>query len=125
MSIQATDFAFVMYPVSDIERARKFYEGALGLKPGASMEFSPGKWWIEYDIGTSALGITNFETPDCRKGPAAALEVADYEGALATVEAAGIAVTWGPHDFPPCRSFGIKDPDGNDLFIHQRKNPSA
>jgi predicted enzyme related to lactoylglutathione lyase len=125
MSIKATDFAFALYPVSDIDRARKFYEGALGLKPGAQMEFSPGTWWIEYDIGSTALGITNFEKPDCRKGPAVALEVTDYDAALATVKAAGLEITWGPNDFPPCRCFGIKDPDGNELYIHQRKKASA
>lgn len=110
-----------MYPVSDIDRSRKFYEDTLGLVPGSTTEYSPGMWWIEYDIGTTALGITNFAAPDCRKGPAVALEVADYDSALETIKSAGIEITWGPNDLPPCRCFGIKDPDGNELFIHKRK----
>jgi hypothetical protein len=24
-------------------------------------------------------------------------------------------------EFPPCRLFGIKDPDGNQIGLHQRK----
>jgi predicted enzyme related to lactoylglutathione lyase len=121
MSIQVKDFAFVMYPVTDIPRARKFYEEILGLKTCMEMEFSPGQWWIEYDVGTSALGITNFAPPSCTKGPSAALEVADYDAALATIKAANIAITFGPNEWPSCNCFGIKDPDGNDLFLHQRK----
>ena len=50
-----------------------------------------------------------------------ALEVTNYDAALATVQAAGIPIAWGPNDFPPCRSFAIKDPDGNELYIHQLK----
>ncbi len=125
MSIQALDFAFALYPVSDIDRARKFYGETLGLKLCSEMEFAPGKWWIEYDVGSSALGITNFEPPSCTNGPAVAIEVADYDAALAAVQQAGLAITWGPHDFPPCRSFGIKDPDGNTLFFHKRKTAPA
>jgi len=32
-----------------------------------------------------------------------------------------VAITWGPNEFPVCHSFALKDPDGNDLYIHQRK----
>lgn len=121
MSIQALEIAFAMYPVSDVVRARHFYEQVLGLKVGLQQEFAPGKWWIEYELGNTALGITNFEPPAGQKGPAIVIEVADYDAALATLRAAHIAVTWGPHDSPPCRSFGVRDPDGNELFFHQRK----
>jgi catechol 2,3-dioxygenase-like lactoylglutathione lyase family enzyme len=33
------EIAFVAYPVTDIARARKFYEGVLGLKPNAQLEY--------------------------------------------------------------------------------------
>ena len=39
---------FVGIPVTDIERARGFYEGVLGLK--VSEEMMGGKW-IEYGVG--------------------------------------------------------------------------
>jgi catechol 2,3-dioxygenase-like lactoylglutathione lyase family enzyme len=32
------EIAFVAYPVTDIARARKFYEGVLGLKPNAQLK---------------------------------------------------------------------------------------
>jgi len=125
-AIDAAGIAFAIYHVTDIARARQFYGGTLGLKAGMEMEFSPGKWWIEYDAGPAALAITNFDLPttNSHATPGVALEVNNYEEALALVRAAGIELTWGPHDFPVCHCFAIKDPEGNDLYIHRRK-PAA
>ena len=39
--------AFTMYPVKDLERARKFYEKKLKLIPGSIL--SDGAW-VEYDL---------------------------------------------------------------------------
>ena len=121
--LQVTGITFAVYPVTDVPRARQFYEGVLGLKTCAEMEFQPGKWWIEYDVGPSALAITNFESPGGQTGRNAgvALEVTNYEAALATVQEAGVAVVWGPNEFPVCSSFAVRDPDGNELYIHQHK----
>lgn len=121
--VQVTGIAFAVYPVSDIPRARRFYEQILGLKTCAEMEFQPGKWWIEYDAGPGALAITNFESPGGPTGRNAgvALEISNYDAALASIKAAGVAVTWGPNEFPVCRCFAITDPDGNALYLHQHK----
>lgn len=122
--INVTALAFALYHVTDVARARKFYEGTLGLKTCMEMEFAPGKWWVEYDAGgPSALAITNFESPATNQAPSpgVALEVSNYDEALAAVRTAGIAITWGPNDFPVCHCFAIKDPDGNDLYFHRRK----
>jgi predicted enzyme related to lactoylglutathione lyase len=123
--LQPTGIAFALYLVTDVARARKFYEQTLGLKVCAEMEFAPGQWWIEYDVGgPSALAITNFKSPGSNHAPSPgiALEVTNRDEALAALRTAGVAITWGPHDFPVCHSFGFKDPDGNDLFVHQRKS---
>lgn len=125
--INVTALAFAISHVTDVARARKFYEGTLGLKVCMDMEFAPGKWWIEYDAGgPSALAITNFESPNTNTAPSpgVALEVSNYDEALAAVRAAGIAITWGPNEFPVCHCFAVKDPDGNDLYFHRRK-PAA
>ncbi|HYR57623.1 MAG TPA: VOC family protein, partial [Chthoniobacteraceae bacterium] len=49
-----TEIAFTGTPVTDIKRARAFYEDVLGLKP--TME-SAGGMWVEYDIGAATFGI--------------------------------------------------------------------
>lgn len=123
-TLNVTGIAFAIYHVTDVARARKFYGETLGLKSCMEMEFAPGLWWVEYDIGgPSALALTNFESPamNATKSPGVALEVADIEKALAHVRDAGIAITWGPNEIPVCHSFAVKDPDGNDLYFHQRK----
>ena len=126
-ALKVTGIAFALYHVTDVARARKFYAETLGLTVCAEMEFAPGKWWLEFDIGgPSALALTNFELPGMNHGssPGVALEIANYDEALAAVRAAGIAITWGPNEFPVCHCFALKDSDGNDLYLHRRK-PSA
>jgi predicted enzyme related to lactoylglutathione lyase len=119
MSIQIKEIAFVFHAVTDIPRARGFYEKLLGLKAGVQMEFSPGQWWIEYDIAGQALAISN-AMPGA---PASSLnlEVADLDAALAAAKAAGAIIAFDVMEFPPCRIFGLKDPDGNQIGLHQRK----
>jgi catechol 2,3-dioxygenase-like lactoylglutathione lyase family enzyme len=43
------EIAFVCCAVSDVSRARTFYEGLLGLKPNAPV--GPNPYCIEYDVG--------------------------------------------------------------------------
>jgi predicted enzyme related to lactoylglutathione lyase len=119
MSIQIKEVAFVFHAVTDVARAREFYEGLLGLKTGVEIEFTPGQWWIEYDIAGQALAISN-AMPGM---PAASLtlEVADLDASLAAARAAGVPIAFEVLEFPPCRLFGIKDPDGNQIGLHQRK----
>jgi predicted enzyme related to lactoylglutathione lyase len=119
MSIQIKEFAFVFHPVTDIARARKFYEGLLGLKTGLQIEFAPGQWWIEYDVAGQAIAISNAMpgTP----ASSLTLEVADLDAALATVRSAGATIAFDVMEFPGCRMFAVKDPDGNQIGLHQRK----
>lgn len=122
MSITVTDIAFIYHPVSDVARARAFYEGLLGLRTGDLVsEFSPGVWWIEYDIAGSTLAVSNAFPAAAGGGVSVALNVSDLDATLASVKAAGIALTIEPMDFAPCRMFGINSPDGHPVVFHQRK----
>ena len=119
MSIQVKEFAFVFYPITDVARARKFYEGLLNLKIGLQIEFHPGQWWIEYDVAGQALALSN--AMPGKPASALALEVADLDAALAAVKADGAVIANDVMEFPPCRMFIVKDPDGNEITLHQRK----
>jgi len=121
MPVNIKEVAFIYHPTTDVERARRFYGGLLGLKTGMNLEFAPGLWWIEYDIGGVALAVSNAQPPAGSGGASVALEVDDLDRALAAVKAAGVAITIEPQDFAPCRMFGIKSPDGHDVVLHQRK----
>ena len=119
MSIKIKELAFVFHPVTDVARAREFYEKLLGLKVGLQIEFAPGQWWIEYDVAGQAIAISN-----AMPGAAASsltLEVADLDAALATIRAAGATIAFEVMEFGGCRMFAIKDPDGNQIGLHQKK----
>jgi predicted enzyme related to lactoylglutathione lyase len=38
--------------------------------------------------------------------------------------AGNIPLAFDVMEFPPCRMFAIKDPDGNQIGLHQRKSAS-
>ncbi len=121
--IKITAIAYTGYPVTDMPRARAFYEGLLGLKTATIFDHE-GKQWIEYDIGGGTLGISNMSSgqwnpsPD---GPSLALEVADFAAAVGDLKAAGVKFNLGPMDTGVCEMAIIADPDGNALIIHRRK----
>ena len=119
MSIQVKEVAFVFHPVTDIPRARKFYEEFLGLKSGVQVEFGPGQWWIEFDIAGQALAISN--AMPAAPSASLTLEVANLDASLAAARAAGVTIAFDVMEFPPCRMFAVKDPDGNQIGLHQRK----
>ena len=115
------EIAFVAYPVTDIPKARKFYEGVLGLKPNAPLK-SEDQAFIEYDLGpgTLAIGCSPQWQPS-RDGASAALEVEDFDAAVATLKEHGIEPIIGPLDGPICKMVTVRDPDGNKITLHQRK----
>jgi predicted enzyme related to lactoylglutathione lyase len=119
MPIAVKEVAFIFHSVKDVPAARKFYEEVLGLKVGMQVELSPGVWWIEYDVAGVTVGISN--SMRGRRASSLVLEVADLDAALTTAREAGVPITTEILDFPPCRMFQIKDPDGNEISLHQRK----
>ncbi len=119
MSIKVKEFAFVFHPITDVARARKFYEGLLGLRVGLQVEFSPGQWWIEYDVAGQAIALSN-ALPGAISS-SLALEVADLDEAVSAARAAGAPIAFEIKEFPGCRICGIKDPDGNQIGLHQHK----
>src|SRR5438552_19148830 len=72
---------FVAIPVTDIPRARKFYEEVLGLK--VSDEMMGGRW-IEYSVDEDTLAIANVSDTwrPSAQGTGAALEVEDFDDAI-------------------------------------------
>jgi predicted enzyme related to lactoylglutathione lyase len=103
------EIGFVAIPVTDIGRARKFYEGVLGLQK--SGEFMEGKW-IEYGVGDDTLAIASMNetwTPS-DQGTGAALEMEDFETAIAELESAGVKFAWKPFETPVCHMQSFKMP---------------
>jgi predicted enzyme related to lactoylglutathione lyase len=109
--------AFVMYPVTDMERAVRFYTDVVGLKK-SGLEIP---YWVEFDIAGTTFGIGNFEqvgTPGT--AAALALEVVDMTLARETLAKHGVE-TSEPFETPVCFISGFADPDGNRISLHQSK----
>jgi predicted enzyme related to lactoylglutathione lyase len=118
--MKATHIAFTGIPVTDIKRARFFYEGVLGLRP--SVDFSEGVW-IEYEIGdhTLAIGSVGDQWKPSPDGTSVAIEVEDFEGAIKDLKAAGAKFDTEKVESPVCRMAVVQDPDGNKIIIHKLK----
>ncbi|MEN9574596.1 MAG: hypothetical protein RL514_2451 [Verrucomicrobiota bacterium] len=121
--LKVTDIAFACYAVTDFTRARAFYEGVLGLKSTMLTGETGGLQWAEYDIGATTLSIGSSPgmfkpSPD---GCTVALEVEDFDAAIADLKAAGVKFRMEPFPTPVCHMAMIFDPDGNTLCIHKRK----
>ena len=114
------NIAFVGIPVTDIKRARKFYESVLGLKTSA--EFGEGVW-IEYEIGdgTLAIGSVGDQWKPSADGTSVALEVDDFEGAIKNLKDANVPFDTENVESPVCRMAVVQDPDGNKIIIHKLK----
>lgn len=120
--MKVNEIAFSCYPVTDMARARAFYEGILGLTVTMDHE-SEELHWVEYDIGegTLAIGRVPGMVPS-KEGCSVALEVDDFDRAVAELEAAGVEFNFGPYESPICHMAFVRDPDGNSVGIHKRKD---
>src|SRR5277367_5991965 len=105
-----TEISFTGTPVTDMKRAREFYEGVLNLKP--TME-SAGGMWVEYTIGDATFGLGCFGDvwKAQRDGTCIAFEVDDLEAEIARLKSLGVKVEMEPMDSPVCRFGFVADPD--------------
>ena len=121
--MKITEIAFSCYPVTDMARARAFYEDVLGLAPTMVVGEPDGMQWTEYDIanGTLSIGSGAPDWAPSSSGCSVGLEVDDFDDAIAHLRGQGVVFHMEPFDTPVCRMAFILDPDGNALCIHQRK----
>ena len=114
------NIAFVGIPVTDISRARKFYEQVLGLV--VSDEMMGGKW-IEYAVDDNTLAIANVgeEWKPSDQGTSAALEVENFDEAINHLRDEGVRFAAEPFETPCCHMAVVQDSDGNKLIIHKLK----
>ena len=114
-----------MLPVKDLNRARAFYEGKLGLKP---VGLKPdGKF--TYDCGGATLALFPKEGGTKADHTAVSFNVPDIAASIAELERAG--VTFEDYDFPGLKTVGhvcvlgaekaawFLDTEGNILCLHQ------
>ncbi len=115
-----TKLDFVGVPTQDPDRSRKFYVETLGLKPDGNYEF-----WV----GQTCFGIWEPEKQGMPFVPQSnahlALHVDDVAAARAELEGKGVEFLGDTFDTGVCHMALFKDPDGNDLMLHNRYAPAS
>jgi predicted enzyme related to lactoylglutathione lyase len=115
--LKVTEIAFTGTPVTDIERARAFYEGVLELKP--RME-SLGGPLVGYRIGNGIFTVAYLGEPwkPSADGTFIAFEVADLDAEIVVLESKGVKFAMKGTDLPTAPFSMIFGPDGNKIMIH-------
>jgi predicted enzyme related to lactoylglutathione lyase len=112
--------AFTLYPVTDMARARRFYEETLDLRltRREAREFE----WVEYDLDGGTFALTNLTeggAPSADAGGSIAFEVQNVDETVEQLRAKGVRVKLEPLSTPVCRLAVILDSEGNALTLHQ------
>jgi predicted enzyme related to lactoylglutathione lyase len=112
-------------PVSNVARARKFYEETIGLKP--KQEYAGG---VIYECGGAEVFMYPTSNAGTSKASQAFWQVADVEAEVADLKARG--VKFEEYDMPGvtmknsiataggAKTAWFKDPEGNILAVSQR-----
>jgi catechol 2,3-dioxygenase-like lactoylglutathione lyase family enzyme len=119
--MKIVEFAFVVYPSTDLARSRAFYEGVLGLTSTGFTERGD-QFWIEYEVGPHTLGIGNEPfLKASADGPHLVLEVDEFNDTIEHLRRHHVPFAIEPFEMPSCRAAIVLDPDGNKLGIHKRR----
>jgi catechol 2,3-dioxygenase-like lactoylglutathione lyase family enzyme len=113
--------------VTELARARDFYEGKLGLRGRET----PGGWVVEADGGTVIYLLPDVPNAGGAGWPVASFRVDDVHATVRRFRAAGVPFL-GPDDLPftldedgvssdttGLQVAWLKDPDGNILTVFQ------
>lgn len=114
---------FVCYAVNDVKKALEFYRDTLGLKVSEAF----GEDFYEFDLGNVTIAIGNaavmgekIEEP--QGNATVALAVEDVAAAVKELKEKGIEVNEDVQDYPGCHMVSLKDPSGNTIMLHHRKD---
>jgi catechol 2,3-dioxygenase-like lactoylglutathione lyase family enzyme len=112
--------------VSDLDRAKKFYEGTLGLKvldersDGIRYQAGGGTWFLVYPsqfAGTAKSTYASFEVADVE---GAVKELRDRGVVFEDYDMPGLKTVDGIAEIQGVKGAWFKDPDGNILAVGQQ-----
>ncbi len=108
----AQNIKLIVYPVTDIEKAKAFYGTFLDVEP-----YVEGPYYVGYRVGDQEVGLD----PNSKIGPIAYTDVTDIRSSLQTM------VTVGAEVVQEVRNVGggllkaqVKDADGNVVGLRQQ-----
>jgi catechol 2,3-dioxygenase-like lactoylglutathione lyase family enzyme len=113
---------FISVPVTDMERAKRFYRETLGLdavSEGGFPEYQLGENVSVYLLQMENIG-SSFQGPHTAH---IALRVPDVAETRRELESRGVQFDGDTLDSGVCHMAFFKDPDGNALMLHRRYAP--
>jgi predicted enzyme related to lactoylglutathione lyase len=114
-----TQVQTVTIPVSDQEKAKDFYVGALGFEVGMDSQMGPVRW-LQVAPRGGATGFVLATEGQVGMKPGSVggliLQTADLDSDADSLRGAGVAVD-GPNDVPWGRQATFADPDGNSFVL--------
>ena len=118
--MEITKLDFVGVPSTDADRSRQFYVETLGLRADPKSEY-------EFWVGETCFGIWEPERMgmefSAQRNAHPALHVDDVAAARKELEAKGVEFAGETFDTGVCHMAFLRDPDGNDLMLHNRYAP--
>lgn len=120
MEVRAVDS--VLYKVSNLNRAIEFYRDTLGLPLESTFRGA----WAELTAEQLAIALGRPEADRSSPGPGTGAEVAlavsDVKAAVEDLRAKGVSILREAGEAPVCHMALVADPDGNRIWLHQRKD---
>jgi catechol 2,3-dioxygenase-like lactoylglutathione lyase family enzyme len=115
-----THIQLLSLPVTDQDRAIRFYVDTLGLDLVADNAMGPDQRWVQVapkGAATSITLVTWFETmpPGSLRG--LVLETDDLDGDVAALSQRGLTIEGGVQAAPWGRYVTFEDPDGNGIVL--------
>jgi predicted enzyme related to lactoylglutathione lyase len=121
-----THASFVTLPVSDQDRALRFYTDVLGFDVTSDLDTPQGRWLQVAPKGAQTVftlsgpGMGDFRPGESR---GIMLVTTDVDADCARLAEAGVRVQ-GPDDLPWGRMASFADPDGNGLMLLTEAHPT-
>lgn len=120
--IKPRAFSHAAVRISDVEKARHFYEKVLNLKPIRRPDFGFGGAW--YGVGNNQIHLISSRKRDAGGpdplGPHLAIEVEDFEATKTALKECGIEFLEAP-GMVAGHQLWVLDPDGNTIELRTEK----
>ncbi|MGW8222290.1 MAG: VOC family protein [Syntrophobacteria bacterium] len=102
----------LVYPVTDIEKAKAFYSKFIGIEP-----YADSPYYVGYKVGDLEVGLD----PNSNVGPIGYTDVADIQASLKEMTEAGAEIVQDVRDVGNGLLIAqVKDTDGNVLGLRQQ-----
>jgi len=105
-------FKLLVYPVTDVEKAKTFYRKLLGVEP-----YADSPYYVGYRVGDLEIGLD----PNSKAGPIGYTDVADIQASLKEITNAGAEIVQDIKDVGNGLLIAqVKDTDGNVVGLRQQ-----